>query len=104
MKVSELPYIRVTLEDAASIMQGIISRIKNAENVDEILRAREDYLKFNTEYCTANALSYMRYSVNTADEFYVAEKAYYDEIGPPGGKLYRRIFLRSAGFTFPQRA
>lgn len=76
MKVSELPYIRVTLEDAASIMQGIISRIKNAENVDEILRAREDYLKFNTEYCTANALSYMRYSVNTADEFYVAEKAY----------------------------
>lgn len=82
MKVSELPYIRVTLEDAASIMQGIISRIKNAENVDEILRAREDYLKFNTEYCTANALSYMRYSVNTADEFYVAEKAYYDEIGP----------------------
>lgn len=82
MKVSELPYKRVTLEDAASTMQGIISRIKNAESVDEILSAREDYLKFNTEYSTANELSYMRYSINTADEFYVAEKDYYDEIGP----------------------
>lgn len=82
MKVSELPYKRVTLEDAASTMQDIISRIKNAESVDEILSAREDYLKFNTEYSTANELSYMRYSINTADEFYVAEKDYYDEIGP----------------------
>lgn len=82
MKVSELPYKRVTLEDAASAMQDIISRIKNAESVDEILKAREDYLKFNTEYYTADALSYMRYSINTADEFYVAEKEYYDEIGP----------------------
>lgn len=82
MKVSELPYKRVTLEDAASTMQDIISRIKNAESVDEILKAREDYLKFNTEYYTADALSYMRYSINTADEFYVAEKEYYDEIGP----------------------
>ena len=76
MKVSELPYKRVTLEDAASAMQDIISRIKNAESVDEILKAREDYLKFNTEYYTADALSYMRYSINTADEFYVAEKEY----------------------------
>jgi len=82
MKVSELPYKRVTLEDAASAMRDIISRIKNAESVDEILKAREDYLKFNTEYYTADALSYMRYSINTADEFYVAEKEYYDEIGP----------------------
>ena len=24
----------------------------------------------------------MRYSINTVDEFYVAEKDYYDEIGP----------------------
>lgn len=82
MKVSELPYKRVTLEDAASAMRDITSRIKNAENVDEILKAREDYLKFNTEYYTADALSYMRYSINTADEFYVAEKEYYDKIGP----------------------
>lgn len=40
MKVSELPYKRVTLEDAASTMQDIISRIKNAESVDEILSAQ----------------------------------------------------------------
>ena len=82
MKVSELPYTRVTLEEATSALKDIISRTKNAKNADEILSAREDYLKFYTEYGTANALSYMRYSINTADEFYVAEKDYYDEIGP----------------------
>ena len=82
MKVSELPYTRVTLEEATSALKDIISRTKNAKNADEILSAREDYLKFYTEYSTANALSYMRYSINTADEFYVAEKDYYDEIGP----------------------
>ena len=31
---------------------------------------------------TAEALSYMRYSINTADPFYLAEKDYYDEVGP----------------------
>ena len=30
----------------------------------------------------AEALSYMRYSINTADPFYLAEKDYYDEVGP----------------------
>ncbi len=82
MKVSELPYKRVTLEEVASVMEDVIPRIKNAGSVDEILRAREKYLKLAVEYFTANSLAYMRYSINTADEFYVAENDYYDEVGP----------------------
>ena len=82
MKVSELPYKRITLEEVASVMEDVIPRIKNAKSVEEILKAREDYLKLNCEYYTANALAYMRYSINTADEFYVAENDYYDEVGP----------------------
>lgn len=82
MKVSELPYKRVSLEEVASVMEDVIPRIKNAKSVDEILKAREDYLKLAVEYYTATALAYMRYSINTADEFYVAENDYYDEVGP----------------------
>lgn len=82
MKVSELPYKRVTLEEVASVMEDVIPRIKNAKSVEEVLSAREDYLKLALEYYTANALAYMRYSINTADEFYVAENDYYDEAGP----------------------
>ena len=82
MKVSELPYKRVTLEEVASVMEDVIPRIKNAKSAEEVLKAREDYLKLAIEYYTANSLAYMRYSINTADEFYVAENDYYDEVGP----------------------
>lgn len=82
MKVSELPYRRVSIEEVADAMNGVISRVQNAADADEVLAARDDYLKIYTEYSTNYALAYMRYSINTADEFYVAENNYYDEIGP----------------------
>ena len=82
MKVSELPYKRVTIEEAASVMEDVIRRIREAGSADEVLAAREDYLPLLRDYMTAASLSYMRYSINTVDEFYVAEKDYYDETGP----------------------
>ena len=82
MKVSELPYHRVTIEEVTAVMEDVLARIKNAASADEILKAREDYLKIQLEYQSNTALAYMRYSINTVDEFYVAENEYYDEIGP----------------------
>ena len=82
MKVSELPYKRVTLEEVKAVMEDAIRRTKEAKDVDEILAARGPYLELYKNYQTASSLSYMRYSINTVDEFYVAEKDYYDEIGP----------------------
>ena len=82
MKVSKLPYKRVTIEAAASVMEDVIRRIREAGSADEVLAAREDYLPLLRDYMTAASLSYMRYSINTVDEFYVAEKDYYDETGP----------------------
>ena len=82
MKVSELPYRRVTMEEVQTVMDDVLPRIRNAKSVKEILAAREDYLKLVLEYQSNAALAYMRYSINTADEFYVAENCHYDEIGP----------------------
>ena len=42
MKVSELPYRRVTIEEVTSVMEDVIARIKNAGSADAILAARED--------------------------------------------------------------
>ena len=85
MKVPELPYRRVTVEEVAAVAEDVIPRIKNAKSVDEILKAREDYLKLYLEYVTNAALASMRYTINTVDEFYVAENDYYDEAGPVVG-------------------
>ena len=82
MKVSEIPYKRADIKAMSDSLTEITGRIRSAENADEILGAREDYLKLYCEYYTANALAYMRYSLNTADEFYSAEQDYYDESGP----------------------
>ena len=82
MKVCDLPYSRITEETIQEGMEHVLSLLSEAGNADQVLRAREAYLALMLEYQTASALAYMRYSINTADEFYVAENAYYDEIGP----------------------
>ena len=82
MKVPELPYRRVTLEELQAIRDDVIPRIRSAKSVEEILAAREDYLKMLLEYYTNASLASMRYTINTVDPFYVAENEYYDEIGP----------------------
>lgn len=82
MKVSELEYRRVTAEEFSDAANGAAAKIKKAQSVWDVLAARKEYLKNLCEYTTASALSYMRYSINTADKFYLAEKDYYDEAGP----------------------
>ena len=82
MKVSELPYKRVTIEEVRGVMDDVIARVRNAESADEILAAREDYLRMLREYHTAACLASTRYTLNTVDPFYSAENDYYDEIGP----------------------
>ena len=82
MKVSELPYRRITLEEIKAVMEDVIARIRSAQSVEEILTAREDYLACNLEFYTNYALANMRYTLNTVDPFYCAENDYYDEIGP----------------------
>lgn len=77
-----MPYKRYTIEEFGEVMKDVIKRVKEAKSADEIVKAREDFLPALTEFSTMNSLSYMRYSINTVDEFYVAEKDYYDEKGP----------------------
>ena len=102
MKVSELPYRRVTIEEVAAVAEDVIPRIQNAKSVEEILKAREDYLKMVLEFSTNAALASMRYTINTVDEFYVAENDYYDEIGPAAGNY--QIRYASALLDSPFRA
>ena len=82
MKVSELKYERLTLEEFAQEIQTIIEDVKKAASADQVMAARNRCNDLYIRLETAQALSYMRYSINTADEFYLAEKDYYDEMGP----------------------
>lgn len=98
MKVSELKYERLTIEEFAAEMKEIIRQVKEASSAQAVLEARERYKNLSIRLETAQALSYMRYSINTADEFYLAEKDYYDETGPQAQSLmqdYSRAMVNS---------
>ena len=81
-KVSQLPYQRVSMEEFAQEIQGIITQVKEASSAQAVMAARDQCNQLVIRWQTAEALSYMRYSINTADPFYLAEKDYYDEVGP----------------------
>ncbi len=98
MKVSELEYRRVPIEDVEKQMGEVISAVKGAASAQQVLDARDRLLPLLVELQTAMSLSYMRYTINTADEFYVAEKEYYDQVGPRFQSLmleYQTALLQS---------
>ena len=97
-KVSQLPYERLPIEEFAQQAQQIIDQVKGAASAQEVLAARDKCNQLVIRLETAQALSYMRYSINTADEFYLAEKDYYDEVGPQAQNYlleYTRAMLAS---------
>lgn len=82
MKVCDLPYRRVTLEEMQQKLGHATQAVKDAATVEQVLAARQEMVAAMKDYSTASSLSYMRFSINTVDPFYVAEKDYYDEISP----------------------
>lgn len=82
MKVSQLPYERVTIEELKEASSRIVQAIREADSLERVLSAREEYRALRLRYTTNAGLAYMRYSLNTAEPFYSAENDYYDEIAP----------------------
>ena len=82
MKVSQIPYVRYTLEDLQSAYAKIKEMLQNAKCADDVLKAHDLMNEVSIEYGTAASLAHCRFTLNTKDEFYQGEVAYYDEIGP----------------------
>ncbi|MBO5544132.1 MAG: M3 family oligoendopeptidase, partial [Oscillospiraceae bacterium] len=82
MKVKDLPYRRVTLEEIRTVLEAVLREVREAKSADAVLEAWKKQHALMLEYSSNTALAYMRYSINTVDEYYRAENDYYDEIGP----------------------
>lgn len=79
MKVCDIPYVRVEIGDVLNAYKTAIENIKNAKSASEVLAARKTLLNELVDLNTETALSYMRWSCNTKDEFYKGEKEYYEQ-------------------------
>lgn len=82
MKFSEFEYKRIDLEETKKKIGEITEAVKNASSADaqiEEIYRMNDVMK---EISTADSLVYIRYTINTKDEFYAKEREYNDHISP----------------------
>lgn len=79
MKVKEIKYERYNVENIIEKYEISAKKINAAKSVQEILDVRNELINEYVKLDTAYNLSYIRWSLNTADEFYLSEKRYYEE-------------------------
>ena len=82
MKVSEIPYERADAEKVCGVIDKAVEKINAAKSVDDVLEARELVNDVLRDFYTESSLANARFTLNTKDEFYSAEKDYYDEKMP----------------------
>lgn len=99
VKVKDLPYRCYTVEEAKEQFALFEKAAKEATCADDVVKAREAYIRpLVSHYNTAASLSENRYNLNTADEFYSAEKEYYNGANPHFSVLlnqYNEMMLSS---------
>jgi len=82
MKFKDMPYRRVTVEEVKASVEKCLKGLAEAANAAEAEAALRVYFDESTEAENNSSLCFVRNSINTADPFYEAEMAYYDEAGP----------------------
>lgn len=82
MKFSEMPYTRIDADAYTKAANEMIAAFKAAETAEEQLELYKKMDKLSTETFTNSSIAYTRFTINTKDEFYAAEREYNNEIGP----------------------
>lgn len=98
MKVSEMPYQRITVEEFKEQAEKIIAKIRAAKSAEDLKAARDEYNKISEDVDTAASLANCRFTLNTRDEFYNAEMDYYDNAMPLFSEIeneYKKAMLES---------
>ena len=84
-KVKDLPYSRFDIKRLEEAITKFQEAEKNAQSVDDVLKARKEWFEVVKDYYTNSAIASARYTLDTRNEFYVAEQEYYDQVAPVVG-------------------
>ena len=91
MKFTEMPYQRPDVAALKAAMEDAAAKIANASGVQEQIDAFEAYTAESVQWNTLQSLAYVRNTVNTKDEFYAAEREYFDTVGPELQEVAQKI-------------
>ncbi|OWR28338.1 oligoendopeptidase F [Saccharibacillus sp. O23] len=75
----EYPYTRPDVQEYSRRFKEVLARFESAANVQEAEAANREYNELYGNLATQVTLVTIRYSVDTTDAFYQAEKAFMDE-------------------------
>ena len=82
MTFKDYPYNRPELEDFKKDAQEIFNQMDDAQTKEELLSAIKTYIEETKQLLTMQTLASIRNSIDTRDEFYDSEIAYWDENSP----------------------
>jgi len=99
MKVSQIPYLRYTIEEGRADFEKFSVAVKNAISVDDVISARDEFLSNVIDFMTSASLSSCRFTLNTKDEFYQGEKEYYDNVTP----LFQQLLVQYAAIMLSSK-
>lgn len=89
-KFSELPYERIPFEKISADYTACIEALENASTYEEAKKAFTDFENLSAHVSTVASICYNRYSIDTRDEFYSAEREYWSQTMPQIGELSNR--------------
>lgn len=95
-KVSQLRYERADAQSVAAQLKATAAAAAAAKSARELAETREECKRIVSHFETMHSLAEARFTLNTRDEYYSAEKEYYDENAPNVQNAYvgfMRAFL-----------
>ena len=82
MKFKDFPYTRPDLDDVKAKADAILANIGTGKSFDQEMGAIEEYWALMDHVRTMGTLVSIRNSINTTDEFYEAEKLFFNQEMP----------------------
>lgn len=79
MKVKDIEYKRIDVYEIEKTYIKTAEKINEAKSVEEVIIAREECVKQTVLLDTYYNLAFIRWSLDTKNEFYLNEKSYYEE-------------------------
>lgn len=82
MRFKDYPYERPDMDKLQQSFTTAIQRFKNADSPKDALDAIDEVNELRLDFITMNRLASIRHSIDTRDEFYDAEKTFFDQNNP----------------------
>lgn len=98
IKVKDMTYSRIDIDDECEAFRRLTERVRTAKSGKELADIRSETIERTKHIRTMNSLCYIRFTMNTRDEYYLSEKTYYDENMPKLTAIaadFNRAFLSS---------